>query len=129
MGSGKTALLFHALHALRMPCFLINSYDLTLQSGSDAHVALHDRFLRCAQFAPCALLIDPLEAIAPENASRRIDRSASDNALLAELKHVMVEAKRAGVTVVGVMSNAEHVMKSVLRWFDEAVCVAAADEA
>lgn len=129
MGSGKTALLFHALHALRMPCFLINSYDLTLQSGSDAHVALHDRFLRCVQFAPCALLIDPLEAIAPENASRRIDRSASDNALLAELKHVMVEAKRAGVTVVGVTSNAEHVMKSVLRWFDEAVRVAAADEA
>ena len=125
VGSGKTALLFHALHALRMPCFLVNSYDLTLQSGSDAHVALHDRFLRCAQFAPCALLIDPLEAIAPENASRRIDRSASDNALLAEL----VEAKRAGVTVVGVTSNAEHVMKSVLRWFDEAVCVAAADEA
>ena len=88
MGSGKTALLFHALHALRMPCFLVNSYDLTLQSGSDAHVALHDRFLHCAQFAPCALLIDPLEAIAPENASRRIDRSASDNALLAELKRI-----------------------------------------
>lgn len=41
----------------------------------------------------------------------------------------MVEAKRAGVTVVGVTSNAEHVMKSVLRWFDEAVRVAAADEA
>ena len=129
MGSGKTALLFHALHALRMPCFLINSYDLTLQSGSDAHVALHDRFLHCAQYAPSALLIDPLEAIAPENASRRIDRSASDNALLAELKHVMVEAKRAGVTVVGVTSNAEHVMKSVLLTFDEAVRVAAADEA
>lgn len=74
------------------------------------------------------MLIDPLAAIAPENPSRRIDRCASDNALLAELKHIMEKAKHVGVTVIGVTSNPEYVMRSVLRWFDETVGFGAVGE-
>lgn len=104
-----------------MPCFAVRGYDLTMKSGGDAHVALHDVFTVCKEFAPCVMVIDPLTAVMPENPSRRIDRSASDNELVGELKRILAESKRVGVTVVGVTCNEEYVMKSVLRCFDETV--------
>lgn len=104
-----------------MPCFAVRGYDLTMKSGGDAHVALHDLFTVCKEFAPCVMMIDPLTAVAPENPSRRIDRSASDNELVGELRQILEESKRVGVTVVGVTCNEEYVMKSVLQCFDETV--------
>ena len=104
-----------------MPCFAVRGYDLTMKSGGDAHVALHDLFTVCKEFAPCVMMIDPLTAVALENPSRRIDRSASDNELMGELRRILEESKRVGVTVVGVTCNEEYVMKSVLQCFDETV--------
>ena len=72
---------------------------MTMTSGSDAQTCLHTLFRNCVNVAPSVLLIDPLQEIAAENPNRRINRSDVDQALLAELRHILEEAKTSGVTV------------------------------
>ncbi|KAK8797742.1 hypothetical protein WA171_005273 [Blastocystis sp. BT1] len=94
---------------------------MTMTSGSDAQTCLHTLFRNCVNVAPSVLLIDPLQEIAAENPNRRINRSDVDQALLAELRHILEEAKTSGVTVIGVTTQESTCLSRVIHAFDEKI--------
>ena len=94
---------------------------MTMTSGSDTQTCLHTLFRNCVNVAPSVLLIDPLQEIAAENPNRRINRSDVDQALLAELRHILEEAKTSGVTVIGVTTQESTCLSRVIHAFDEKI--------
>ena len=96
-------------------------HEMTMMSGNDAQTCLHSLFRDCVNLAPSVLLIDPLQEIAAENPNRRINRSDVDQALLAELRHILEESKHLGVTVIGVTTQESTCLSRVINAFDEKI--------
>ena len=94
---------------------------MTLKSGSDAQACLRSIYQQCVEFAPSILLLDPLQEIAAENPTKHINRSDVDNALLSELHSIFEDAKKSGVTVIGITTRTETVLTRVARSFEETI--------
>ena len=122
-GSGKTSLVYDIIHQLKLPCFILRSYEMTMKSGSDAYKAMEEVYAQAKQVAPAIVLIDSLQTIAADNNHKRLDRSDVDSSLLLLLSHMIKDGKENGVTVVGVMNDDAMILPSVLHSFDETVMI------
>lgn len=94
---------------------------MTLKSGSDAQACLRSIYQQCVEFAPSILLLDPLQEIAAENFTKHINRSDVDNALLSELHFIFEDAKKSGVTVIGITTRTETIIPRIARSFEETI--------
>lgn len=124
--------MIHAVaEKLDLPCIFADVFSLSGLTvdvpemlrckGSDAPIALRELFTCCRKVAPSLLVIDPLNVLAADNSSRRIDRSEMDLTFLSELIRILEDARLSGVTIIGVTSDEMHVQNRILHAFDESV--------
>ena len=116
-GTGKTHMAHALAHELKQHCIDVSASSILGQYLGESEQAVRQLFAAARRAAPCTLIFDDIETLAPKRAAAHDDVASSVGArvLSTMLNEMDGVSEKGGVFVVGCTSNISLVDDAVLR--------------